>query len=224
MLYLVPTPVGNLADITFRAVEILKSVHLIACEDTRNSGILLAHYGIQTPVISYHDHNECSRGQELVGRMHAGQEIALISDAGSPGLSDPGFYLVRLCWEAGIQVQALPGPTALIPALTASGLPSERFVFEGFLPARKGRNQRLEAIRAETRTVVLYESPHRLIRTMTDLAELLGGERVSAVARELTKKFEEMRRGDLQTLLSYYREKPAVKGEFVIMIAPAKFR
>ena len=223
MLYLVPTPIGNLADITFRAIEVLGSVDLIACEDTRSSGVLLAHYNIRTPTISYHDHNERSRARQLIGRMNAGQQIALISDAGSPGLSDPGFYLVRLCWEEGIRVQALPGPTALVPALTASGLPSERFVFEGFLPVRKGRNQRLEAIRVETRTVVLYESPHRLVRTMTDLTRLLGEERISVIARELTKKFEEIHRGDLQTLLNYYREKPSVKGEFVIVIAPAEF-
>lgn len=224
MLYLVPTPIGNLADITFRAVEVLKSVDFIACEDTRSSGVLLAHYGIRTPTISYHDHNERARAQQLVERMKTGQQIALISDAGSPGLSDPGFYLARLCWEETIPVQALPGPTALIPALTASGLPSERFVFEGFLPVRKGRNQRLEAIRTETRTIVLYESPHRLIRTLTDLINLLGQQRVGGIARELTKKFEETHRGNLQELLDSYREKPAIKGEFVIIIAPPKFK
>jgi len=223
MLYLVPTPIGNLADITFRAVEVLGSVDLIACEDTRNSGVLLAHYNIHIPTVSYHDHNERSRAPQLIERMKTGQQIALISDAGSPGLSDPGFYLVRLCWEENILVQALPGPTALIPALTASGLPSERFVFEGFLPTRKGRNQRLEAIKIEPRTVVLYESPHRLIRTLTDLISLLGEERVSVIAREITKKFEEISRGDLQTLLNKYCDRSKVKGEFVIIIAPPKF-
>lgn len=223
MLYLVPTPIGNLADITFRAINTLKSVDLIACEDTRSSSVLLAHYGIRTPTVSYHDHNERTRAPQLIERMKTGQQIALISDAGSPGLSDPGFYLARLCWKEMIPVQALPGPTALIPALTAIGLPSERFVFEGFLPTRKGRRQRLEAIQAETRTVVLYESPHRLIRTLTDLVNLLGPQRIGGIARELTKKFEEIHRGSLQELLDCYREKPVVKGEFVIMIAPPTF-
>ncbi|MCY4159104.1 MAG: 16S rRNA (cytidine(1402)-2'-O)-methyltransferase [Bacteroidetes bacterium] len=223
MLYLVPTPIGNLADVTYRAIDTLNFVDLIACEDTRSSGVFLSHYGISTSTISYHNHNERSRAPQLIDRMKAGQQIALISDAGSPGLSDPGFYLVRLCWEESIPVQALPGPTALIPALTASGIPSERFVFEGFLPTRKGRNQRLEAIKLETRTVVLYESPHRLIRTLIDLINLLGEQRVSVIAREITKKFEEISRGDLQTLLDKYHGESAIKGEFVIIIAPPKF-
>ncbi len=223
MLYLVPTPIGNLADVTFRAVEILGAVDLVACEDTRRSSILLTHYGINTPTISYHDHNERQRAPQLIERMKAGQRVALISDAGSPGLSDPGFYLVRLCWEKNIPVQALPGPTALIPALTASGLPSECFVFEGFLPHKKGRNKRLEAIRAETRTIVLYESPHRLIRTLNDLVGALGPERTGAVARELTKKFEEIHRTSLQGLLEYFSNKTTIKGEFVIIIAPPAF-
>ena len=223
MLYLVPTPIGNLSDITYRAVEILKSVDLIACEDTRRAGILLTHYDIHTPTISYHNHNERSRAEHLVERMQAEQRIALISDAGSPGLSDPGFYLVRLCWQKKISVEALPGATALIPALTVSGLPSERFVFEGFLPVRKGRKQHLETIRAETRTVVLYESPHRLIRTLTDLTGILEEDRIGVVARELTKKFEEIHRGHLHELLGYYRNKSAIKGEFVIVLAPPTF-
>lgn len=223
MLYLVPTPIGNLADITYRAVDVLRSVDLIACEDTRHSRTLLAHYEISTPTISYHDHNERTRATQLIERLQSGHTIALISDAGSPGLSDPGFYLVRNCWKEQIPVQALPGPTALIPALTASGLPSERFVFEGFLPTRKGRAQRLEAIRSETRTVVLYESPHRLIRTLTELTKLLGEERMGATARELTKKFEDLQRGPLQTLLEDAQAQSAIKGEFVILIAPAKF-
>lgn len=223
MLYLIPTPIGNLADMTIRAIETLKSVDLVACEDTRSSAVLLGHYGIGTPTISYHDHNERTRAPQLVERMKSGQQIALISDAGSPGLSDPGFYLVRLCWQESISVQALPGPTALIPALTVSGLPSERFVFEGFLPVRKGRTQHMEAIRSETRTIVLYESPHRLIRTLTDLINSLGPQRVGMIGRELTKKFEETQRGPLQELLDYYREKPKLKGEFVIIIAPPTF-
>ena len=223
MLYLVPTPIGNLSDVTFRAIEILGTVDLVACEDTRRSSILLTHYGIDTPTISYHDHNERKRAPQLIERMETGQQIALICDAGSPGLSDPGFYLVRLCWKKNIPVQALPGPTALIPALTTSGLPSERFVFEGFLPHKKGRNKRLEAIRAETRTIVLYESPHRLVRTLTDLVNSLGPERTGAVARELTKKFEEVHRTNLQKLLEYFRDKNTIKGEFVIIIAPPTF-
>ena len=223
MLYLVPTPIGNLADVTFRAVEILGAVDLVACEDTRRSSILLTHYGINTPTISYHDHNERQRAPQLIERMESGHRVALISDAGSPGLSDPGFYLVRLCWEKNIPVQALPGPTALIPALTASGLPSERFVFEGFLPHKKGRNKRLEAIRSETRTIVLYESPHRLFRTLNDLVSVLGPERTGAVARELTKKFEEIHRTSLQKLLEYFGSKTTIKGEFVIIIAPPTF-
>ena len=224
MLYLVPTPIGNLSDITFRAIEILKSVDLIACEDTRSSAVLLSHYGITTPTISYHDHNERRRTPELIERIKAGQQIALISDAGSPGLSDPGFFLVRECWASSIEVQALPGPTALISALTASGLPSERFVFEGFLPPRKGRNQRLQAIKLETRTIVLYESPHRLVRTLSDLIHALGEERIGCVARELTKKFEEVRQGTLAQLLRYYEEKPKIKGELVIILAPLTFQ
>ncbi|MCY4233492.1 MAG: 16S rRNA (cytidine(1402)-2'-O)-methyltransferase [Bacteroidetes bacterium] len=224
MLYLVPTPIGNLADLTFRAVEVLQSVDLIACEDTRTSGILLAHYEINTPTISYHDHNERSRGPYLIDQMKSGKQIALISDAGSPGINDPGFYLVRMCWDAGISVEALPGPSALIPALTASGLPSQEFVFQGFLPNRKGRQKRLELISREIRTVVLYESPHRLIRTLTDLLHLMGNQRMCAVCRELTKKFEDIQRGNLHTLLHYYQAKNSVKGEIVIIIAPPEFK
>ena len=224
MLYLVPTPIGNLADITLRAIDVLHSVDLIACEDTRNSAVLLSRHGIATPTISYHDHNERTRGPQLMDQMRSGQKIALISDAGSPGLSDPGFLLVRMCWEEGIHVEPLPGATALIPALTASGLPSDRFVFEGFLPARKGRKKRLETIRTETRTVILYESPHRLIRTLKDLIDVVGGSRMGAVARELTKKFEEIHRETLDDLLSFYEEKPSIKGEFVIILAPPQFQ
>ncbi len=224
MLYLVPTPIGNLADITFRAIEILNSVDLIACEDTRSSRILLAHYQIRTPTISYHNHNERSRAPQLIERMKAGQRIALISDAGSPGLSDPGFFLVRLCWDEAVQVQALPGPTALIPALTACGLPSDRFVFEGFLPLRKGRKRHLEAIQSESRTVVLYESPHRLIRTLNDLVNVVGKYRMGAVIRELSKKFEEIQRGNLDELLKLYQEKSTIKGELVIILSPPSFK
>ena len=218
MLYLVPTPIGNLADITVRALEVLREVDLIACEDTRHSATLLAHYGINTPVTSYHDHNERSRAPRLIERMRGGIRIALITDAGSPGLSDPGFYLVRMCHQERIPVQALPGPTALVPALTASGLPCERFVFEGFLPVRKGRTRRLKQVSSELRTIVLYEGPHRLVRTLRDMGHILGEDRLAVVARELTKKFEEVRRGTLGELVAHYEMLPRVRGEFVIII------
>ncbi len=221
MLYLVPTPIGNLADITLRALEVLRSVDLIACEDTRHSRVLLTHYGIKKPTISYHNYNERTRTAQLIDRMHAGERVALITDAGAPGLSDPGFFLVRQCHADGIPVEALPGPTALIPALTASGLPCDRFVFEGFLPARKGRRKRLVQLSAETRTLVFYEGPHRLARTLADLAQTLGGGRPAAVARELTKKFEEMRGGTLEELATHYASQASVRGEAVIIVGPA---
>src|SRR5690554_3363822 len=194
MLYLVPTPIGNLEDITLRALRILKEVSLIACEDTRTSGVLLSHYGIDTPRTSYHDHNEVQKAPVLVERMLAGQDVALITDAGSPGISDPGFYLVRECIRNDIPVQSLPGATAFVPALAASGLPSERFVFEGFLPIKKGRQTRLNALRDEERTMVFYESPHRLVKTLEQMETVFGPDRRAAVARELTKVFEEIRR------------------------------
>ena len=220
MLYLVPTPIGNLADITLRALEVLKAVDLIACEDTRHSGVLLNHYGIKKPTISYHDHNERVRAAQLIERMEAGERVALITDAGSPGLSDPGFFLVRQCREAGLHVEALPGPTALIPALTACGLPCDRFAFEGFLPARKGRRKRLAQLSSEARTLVFYEGPHRLVRTLSDLAQTLGGDRPAAVARELTKKYEDIRRGTLGELTAHYADQARVRGEAVIVVAP----
>lgn len=218
MLHLVPTPIGNLEDITLRALKTLQSVDLIACEDTRRSAVLLRHYSVTTPTTSYHDHNERKKAPQLVARMLGGEQVALISDAGSPGISDPGFYLVRACLEEGIEVVALPGATALVPALTASGLPCERFVFEGFLPARKGRARRLRALAEEPRTVVLYEAPHRLLRTLADLAEACGGERPVAVGRELTKKFEEMRRGTLGEIRSIFASQAPARGELVIIM------
>jgi 16S rRNA (cytidine1402-2'-O)-methyltransferase len=219
MLYLVPTPVGNLEDITLRALRILQEVDLIACEDTRTSGILLGHYQIGTPRTSYHDHNEIRKAPQLVERMKAGQKIALITDAGTPGISDPGFYLVRACLQQEIPVEALPGPTAFVPALVASGLPSERFVFEGFLPQKKGRQTRLQALAEEERTVVFYESPHRLVKTFRQMVEVFGADRPAAVARELTKKFEEVQRGTLATLLAYFEAQPRVRGEIVLVVA-----
>lgn len=218
MLYLVPTPIGNLADVTFRAVEVLQTVDLIACEDTRTSGVLLDHYDVDTPTTSYHEHNEHKKTPRLVKRMRAGHDVALISDAGSPGISDPGFYLTRACWNEDIEVQALPGPTAVIPALTASGLPSDRFVFEGFLPKKKGRQTRLEALSAEPRTLVLYESPHRLLRTLDDLIEHFGPDRRAAVARELTKKYEEIERGTLEDVRAYFAAYEKVRGECVVVV------
>ena len=221
MLYLVPTPIGNLEDITLRALEVLRRVDVIACEDTRRSAILLAHFGIATPTTSYHDHNERAKAPKLVERMHSGEEVALITDAGSPGVSDPGFFLVRACLERGLSVIALPGATAFIPALTASGLPSERFVFEGFLPARKGRARRLKMLAMEPRTILLYEGPHRLVKTLQDLERTFGPERPAAIARELTKKFEDVRRGALGELLAHYASLDKVRGEVVIIVGPA---
>jgi len=218
LLYLVPTPVGNLEDITLRALRILKEVDLIACEDTRTSGILLSHFGIETPRTSYHDHNEARKAPRLVERMAAGQQIALVTDAGSPGISDPGFYLVRACVEAGIRVNALPGPTAFVPALAASGLPCERFVFEGFLPARKGRQKRLHLLKTESRTMVFYESPHRLVKTLANFAEVFGPDHRAVVARELSKKFEEVHRGTLAELQTGFSEQTKVRGEIVLII------
>ena len=218
MLYLVPTPIGNLEDITLRALRVLREVALIACEDTRTSGHLLSHHDVDTPTTPYHEHNEREKTPELLTRMRAGHDIALISDAGSPGISDPGFYLARACWEEDIEVQALPGPTALIPALTASALPSHRFVFEGFLPKKKGRQTRLRELASEPRTLVLYESPHRLLRTLDDLREHLGDDRQAAVARELTKTYEEIERGTLSEVRSYFGGYTKVRGECVIVI------
>jgi 16S rRNA (cytidine1402-2'-O)-methyltransferase len=221
MLYLVPTPIGNLEDITLRALRILKEVDLVACEDTRTSGVLLAHYGIETPRTSYHEHNEAPKAAQLVARMKGGERVALITDAGSPGISDPGFYLVRECVRHGIPVQALPGPTAFVPALVASALPSERFTFEGFLPLKKGRQTRLQALAREPRTMVFYESPHRLVKTLAQLEAAFGADRPAAVARELTKVFEEVRRGTVAELRSYFAAQPRVRGEIVLVVGGA---
>ena len=218
MLLLVPTPIGNLEDVTLRALRVLKEADLIACEDTRTSGVFLDHYGIETPRTSYHDHNERQKAPQLVERMQAGATVALVTDAGSPGISDPGFYLVRECVRAGIRVEALPGPTAVVPALTLSGLPADRFVFEGFLPAKKGRQTRIQELAGDERTVVLYESPHRIVKTLGQLAEHFGGGRPAAVVRELTKKFEEVERGTLDELAAHYGAQPKVRGEIVLIV------
>ncbi|MEL7361635.1 MAG: 16S rRNA (cytidine(1402)-2'-O)-methyltransferase [Bacteroidota bacterium] len=218
MLTLVPTPIGHLEDLTFRALRTLKEADLIACEDTRTSGVLLAHYGVETPTTSFHAHNEHQKTPRLVAQMEAGTHVALISDAGTPGISDPGFLLVRACHSAGIPVVALPGATAFVPALVASGLPSDRFVFEGFLPQKKGRQTRIKALADEPRTIVLYESPHRLVKALGQLADVLGADRPAAVARELTKTFEEVRRGTLAELAEHYGSQPKVRGEIVLVV------
>lgn len=212
-----PTPIGNLSDITLRAIEVLRNAELILAEDTRTTIKLLKHYEISTPMRSYHMHNEHKALPKIIADLSSGSCIALVSDAGSPGISDPGFLLVRACVEAKILVHALPGATALIPALTLSGLPSERFVFEGFLPQKKGRQTRLKELIDEQRTMVFYESPHRLLKTLTQLANFLGEDRNASVSRELSKKFEETVRGTLVTLITHFTQNPP-KGEFVIVI------
>ena len=219
-LYLVPTPIGNLKDITLRALEVLQEASLILAEDTRTSGKLLKHYEIATPMRSYHMHNEHKATAAIVAQMQAGQTVAMISDAGTPGISDPGFLLVREALAAGLQVECLPGATALIPALAASGLPCERFVFEGFLPVKKGRATRLESLKEESRTMVFYESPHKLLKTLSQFEELFGGDRKAAAARELTKLHEEIVRGSLSEIKRHFETK-APKGEFVLVVAGA---
>lgn len=221
-LYVVPTPIGNLEDLTRRAERILREVDLVACEDTRTSGVLLLHYGITTPRTSFHAHNEHGKAARLAERMVAGESVALISDAGTPGISDPGYLLVRECLDRGVEVVALPGPTAFVPALVASGLPCDRFVFEGFLPPKKGRRTRLAILAAESRTLVLYESPHRIGRTLRELVEVCGPDRPAAVARELTKRFEEVRRGSLGELAAHFGEETKARGEFVLLVGASR--
>ncbi|MGH1433923.1 MAG: 16S rRNA (cytidine(1402)-2'-O)-methyltransferase [Lewinella sp.] len=218
-LYLVPTPIGNLEDITLRALRILKEVTLVLAEDTRTSKRLLQHYEIETPLRAFHAHNEHKVTDRIVAELQAGAEWALVTDAGSPGISDPGFLLVRACVEAGISVEALPGATALIPALTASGLPADKFHFEGFLPHKKGRQTRLLYLAELPVAFVMYESPYRLVKCLDQLIEHCGPERMACVARELTKMFEEVTTATLQELADYYREKDKVKGEIVLVVA-----
>ena len=216
-LYIVPTPIGNLEDMTFRAIRTLKEVDLILAEDTRTSGKLISHYGIDTSLQSHHMHNEHKTVPKLVDRMRSGLNIAMISDAGTPSISDPGFLLVRACLEADIEVECLPGPTAFIPALVVSGLPSDRFVFEGFLPPKKGRQTRLKQMADQSRTMILYESPHKLLKTLNQLEEYLGADREISVSRELTKMHEETVRGTISEVRSHFESK-APKGEFVLVI------
>ncbi|EKB47553.1 16S rRNA (cytidine(1402)-2'-O)-methyltransferase [Cecembia lonarensis] len=216
-LYLVPTPIGNLKDITLRAIEVLKAVDVILAEDTRTTGKLLKYLEINRPLQSYHIFNEHKTVEKLVDRMLKGEMMALCSDAGTPGISDPGFLLVRAAKEAGLEVSCLPGATAFVPALVNSGLPNDRFTFEGFLPHKKGRQTRIQNLIEETRTMVFYESPHRLMKTLQQLAEAFGYDRMASVSRELTKVFEENVRGTLAELISYYEEHP-VKGEIVLVV------
>lgn len=217
-LYVVPTPVGNLEDMTFRAIRILKEVDLILAEDTRTSGILLKHFEIKKPMLSHHKFNEHKTVESVVNRIKGGETVALISDAGTPGISDPGFLVVRECVRNEITVECLPGATAFVPALVASGLPNDRFCFEGFLPQKKGRQTRLNRLTEETRTMIFYESPHRLVKALTQFMEFFGAERQASVSREISKMHEETVRGTLQELVAHFTEKEP-RGEIVIVVA-----
>lgn len=216
-LFIVPTPIGNLEDITFRALRILKEVSFVLAEDTRTSGKLFSHFEINTRLIAYHMHNEHKNVTHFVNQIASGGDVALISDAGTPAISDPGFLLVRQCVETGVEVECLPGATALIPALVNSALPADRFVFEGFLPHKKGRQTRIKELAENKYTFILYESPHRLLKTLNQLAETLGIERRAAVSREISKMYEENKRGTIEELITYFSQKP-IKGEIVIVV------
>lgn len=218
ILYIVPTPVGNMEDMTFRAIRVLKEADLILAEDTRTSGILLKHYDIQNHLMSHHKFNEHGTSANIVERLRGGATVALISDAGTPGISDPGFYLVREAVRAGIEVQCLPGATAFVPALVSSGLPCDRFAFEGFLPPKKGRQTKLESLREEQRTMIFYESPYRLLKTLQQLAEVFGAERQASVCREISKLHEESVRGSLKELVAHFTETEP-RGEIVLIVA-----
>jgi len=219
-LYLVPTPIGNLEDITLRAIRILKEVDVILAEDTRTSGKLLHHLGIEKRMHSHHLHNEHKASAHLIDRLKAGEVMALVSDAGTPGISDPGFYLVRECLKNDLKVECLPGPTAFVPALVKSGFSTDRFTFEGFLPVKKGRQTRLQSLAEEERTMIFYESPHRLLKTLTQFKEYFGGEREVSVSREISKMFEETLNGTIDDLIHTFSTK-AIKGEFVVVVAGA---
>lgn len=219
MLYLIPTPIGNLEDITLRALRLLREADLILAEDTRTSKKLLLHYEIDTPLRAYHAHNEHQITDNLVAQLEGGAQMALISDAGMPGISDPGFLLTRACVQAGVPVTCLPGPTAFVPALVASGIPCDRFYFEGFLPHKKGRQTRLRYLAGLAETFVLYESPYRLVKCLSQLSEHCGSGRLACVARELTKVHEEVRTATLQELKDHYGEQAKVKGEIVVVVA-----
>jgi len=220
-LFLVPTPIGNFEDMTLRAIRVLKEADVILAEDTRTSGKLLQHFEITTPMQSHHMHNEHKTVDALVKRMQSGETIALISDAGTPAISDPGFLLTRACVENDIEVDCLPGATAFVPALVNSGLPNDKFVFEGFLPVKKGRQTRLKLLAEETRTMVFYESPHKLLKTLGNFVDYFGTDRPVSVSRELTKLYEETIRGTADEVLKYYTDKPP-KGEIVIVVGGKK--
>ena len=219
-LYIVPTPIGNLKDVTQRAVEVLKAVDLILAEDTRTSGGLMQHLGVDTRLSSFHMHNEHKVLERVLEQLKGGMDMALISDAGTPAISDPGFLLTRACVEHDIDLECLPGPTAFVPALVNSGLPCDRFVFEGFLPVKKGRQTRLKELALESRTMVFYESPHRISKTLNQFAEYFGADRKASVSREISKKFEETRRGSLSELAVHFTTNK-VKGEMVVVVAGA---
>ena len=218
-LFVVPTPIGNLGDITLRSIEVLKSVDFILAEDTRTSSKLLKHYDIDTPVESFHMHNEHKKLESVINKLRSDFEIALISDAGTPGISDPGFLLVRECINNEVEVECLPGPTAFVAALVSSGLPCDRFSFEGFLPVKKGRTKRLKVLSTETKTMVFYESPHRILKTLNDLSNYFDVESQISVSRELTKLYEETFRGTIKASVEHF-EKNKTKGEFVIVLSP----
>ena len=221
MIYLIPTPIGNLEDMTFRAIRLLKEVDVVLAEDTRVSSKLLKHYNIATPLESFHMHNEHKKVAQVIQEVLRGKTIALISDAGTPGISDPGYLLVHEALKAGVKVECLPGPTALIPALVQSGLPSDRFVFEGFLPPKKGRQSRLKQMAEESRTTVFYESPHKIVKTLGQMLPYFGSKRKLSVARELSKKFESNFIGSLEEALHFFEEHPP-KGEFVVVVEGTK--
>ena len=218
ILYIVPTPVGNMEDMTYRAVRILKEVDLVLAEDTRTSGILLKHFDIRNQLMSHHKFNEHGTSAGIVNRLLAGENVALISDAGTPGISDPGFFLVREAVKAGIEVQCLPGATAFVPALVSSGLPCDRFAFEGFLPQKKGRQSKIESLKEEQRTMIFYESPYRVVKTLEQFAEAFGATRQVSVCREISKLHEESVRGTLEEVIAHFKEKEP-KGEIVIVLA-----
>ncbi|MBV7533385.1 16S rRNA (cytidine1402-2'-O)-methyltransferase [Chitinophaga jiangningensis] len=220
-LIIVPSPIGNLADITYRAVKVLEEADLILAEDTRTSSVLLRHYNINKPITPYHQHNEHKVAQHLVDQLQQGKSMALLTDAGTPGVSDPGFLLVRECIRNGVPVECLPGATAFVPALVNSGIPMNRFIFEGFLPLKKGRHTLFTQLATEERAIVFYESPMRLVRTLEDLIQYFGADRQCCVSRELTKMFEENKRGTLREVADYFKEK-GVKGEIVVVVQGAE--
>lgn len=222
-LYLVATPIGNLSDFSARAIEVLKGVSYIACEDTRTSGVLLSNYGVDTPTFAFHQHNEHRKVEHLLDLLDTHHDVALISDAGMPGISDPGFLAVRATHQAGHRISVIPGPDAATTALIASGLPCDKYAYEGFLPQKKGRQKRLKKLAEEDRTLIIYESPHRLLKLLTEIEEYMGGRRFIAVARELTKKFEEIVRGRVEEVKLKFEVRDDIKGEIVVIIAPQDY-